>query len=213
MERFLCKQASGYGYFSLTWELIVNLIQRNLSLLPYFCKQSPWEQCLLLWCAFFRKALPCLTQELEGRVPVPGQGWQPGLVTQCQPWTWCWEKPSLHPSAWCKAPRGDGLRRHWHHQGNAGPALRAPQPWPPGLSQCLKEPVPGWGHMAHNCPERKPALYFSRESSEREEIGRCYTRAYWNEFLRSDMTHLRAWCSLCYLSVLLRPYTCIFLTT
>lgn len=166
-------------------ELILYLIQRNLSLLPYSCKQSPWEQCLLLWWTFFRKALPCLTQELEG--PVPGQGWQQGLVTQCQPWRLVLREKALCSPVLDAKHCSDGLCHHWHHEDSAGPE-RKPDP-------------------------ASPALYFSRESSEREERGRCYTRACWNEFLRSDMNHPRAWWSLCYLSLLLRTYTCIFLTT
>lgn len=179
-------------------ELILNLIQRNF--FPYSHKQSPWEECLL--------TVMCFLQE-SSAMPHPGQGWQQGLVTQCQPWRWCWERSfSLHPRAWYRAHCGDGLCQH----GQRWACCKSSSALAPRLCHCLQEPVPGWGHVAHNCPETKPALCFSRESSEREEIGRCYARACWNEFLRSDMTHLRAWWSLCYLFVLLRPYTCIFLT-
>lgn len=135
-------------------ELILNLIQRNLSLFPYSCKQSPWEECLL--------TVMCFLQE-SSAMPHPGQGWQQGLVTQCQPWRWCWERSfSLHPRAWYRAHCGDGLCHH----GQRWACCKSSSALAPRLCHCLQEPVPGWGHVAHNCPETKPAVLLKREQWE-----------------------------------------------
>lgn len=177
MERFLFKQASSYVYCSLPGPEVIDLESHSekFEFTSYSCKQSPWEQTLLLCCAFFRKTLPCLIQELEG--PVPGQGWQQGWWLSASPRDWCGERRlSLHPSAWYKT-------LWWW-------PLSALASWGQCWACCKScsvlgpRAVPGWGHVAHNCLEGKsdpasPALYFSRESTEREEIGRCYTRTCW----------------------------------